>query len=462
MGGETPKWKKKGRNDSGLSPRGRGNPAWGRGRCRCWRSIPAWAGKPWRRHGSPRCCWVYPRVGGETNRIVRKKFEGDGLSPRGRGNRDPGVGDEARARSIPAWAGKPPARASMGGWDRVYPRVGGETTANRNRAQIVAGLSPRGRGNPVAPVWPTLSLRSIPAWAGKPSQQPSQQPSGGVYPRVGGETSLLVSSRPATKGLSPRGRGNRGGHRGAAGGGRSIPAWAGKPDRRLVGGIGRRVYPRVGGETCAWPRGGTPGGGLSPRGRGNQVVARLARYPLGSIPAWAGKPPAAGSLQRTFQVYPRVGGETPCATRRRADPGGLSPRGRGNRRCAPRSPASPGSIPAWAGKPRNAGYRSCGPQVYPRVGGETRSRQQSGSAPHGLSPRGRGNQQEGMAVRMNGGSIPAWAGKPRRTVAIRSRGRVYPRVGGETTLAIAGEVEEAGLSPRGRGNPRPARGRPSA
>ena len=32
------------------------------------------------------------------------------------------------ARSIPAWAGKPPSQVSDAEMERVHPRVGGETT----------------------------------------------------------------------------------------------------------------------------------------------------------------------------------------------------------------------------------------------------------------------------------------------------------------------------------------------
>ena len=50
-------------------------------------------------------------------------------------------------------------------------------------------------------------------------------------------------------------------------------------------------------------------------------------------------------------------------------------------------------------------------------------------------------------------SIPAWAGKPRRTTWRSRRSRVYPRVGGETWTKNANVKAKAGLSPRGRGNP---------
>ena len=90
----------------------------------------------------------------------------------------------------------------------------------------------------------------------------------------------------------------------------SIPAWAGKPGYCPGCRCTQTVYPRVGGET-AWPPSGTVDiAGLSPRGRGNRVLAR-ARPPVkGSIPAWAGKPAKWTTWNTICWVYPRVGGET--------------------------------------------------------------------------------------------------------------------------------------------------------
>ena len=71
------------------------------------RSIPAWAGEPCRTPASRATSPVYPRVGGGTKWISTHRGRGQGLSPRGRGNR---VGTSATAsneRSIPAWAGEP-------------------------------------------------------------------------------------------------------------------------------------------------------------------------------------------------------------------------------------------------------------------------------------------------------------------------------------------------------------------
>ena len=50
---------------------------------------------------------------------------------------------------------------------------------------------------------------------------------------------------------------------------------------------------------------------------------------------------------------------------------GLSPRGRGNRVIAVARPADDRSIPAWAGEPRTKIFTFEPQEVYPRVGGGT-------------------------------------------------------------------------------------------
>ena len=274
-------------------------------------------------------------------------------------------------------------------------------------------------------------------------------------------------------GLSPRGRGNHLPVSPGCGHARSIPAWAGEPHRCGPYDSGNKVYPRVGGGTrvdAAWPWHG-------PR----------------SIPAWAGEPPFKNFSTLLNRVYPRVGGGTipqlPISER----PTGLSPRGRGNRLTGrskavaarsipawaggtvPKRWVSPGhmglsprgrgnpqrddveraglrSIPAWAGEPASPVPTSQIHRVYPRVGGGTTLGGLTVTPSRGLSPRGRGNLRSFGWPNIRGGSIPAWAGEPVRSwLNPRSHG-VYPRVGGGTHLPPLMPLSAPGLSPRGRGN----------
>ena len=127
----------------------------------------------------------------------------------------------------------------------------------------------------------------------------------------------------------------------------------------------------MGGETVSTSETAPVRAGLSPRGRGNLLLPRSSDAGQWSIPAWAGKPVGALVIHSTPAVYPRVGGETPRRPPGRPTGSGLSPRGRGNPQPRRGDLAAVRSIPAWAGKPENAGSVRVGPQVYPRVGGET-------------------------------------------------------------------------------------------
>ncbi len=277
-------------------------------------------------------------------------------------------------------------------------------------------------------------------------------PTAGVYPRVGGGTPTPIFREPVRRGLSPRGRGNLPilpAHVPAHG---SIPAWAGEPVglRRPV--FRQRVYPRVGGGTVECMGHLGLGGGLSPRGRGNLRAGSPALLPAGSIPAWAGEPHCLHLLRVHRSVYPRVGGGTVEGLVHLGLGGGLSPRGRGNQPLFPCGSNGRRSIPAWAGEP---GRGMPGPEdgrVYPRVGGGTRPRQRVNFLSWGLSPRGRGNRQRAVRLTADMGSIPAWAGEPSRVKGISHGSAVYPRVGGGTFTGSISGVSGRGLSPRGRGN----------
>ena len=314
--------------------------------------------------------------------------------------------------SIPAWAGKPHLIHLYSAVPGVYPRVGGET---KPLPWTAAGLSPRGRGNPVGPSGYSGINRSIPAWAGKPASSSGSLSSPPVYPRVGGETLAKVEKSLNADGLSPRGRGNRrraGGPRHRRG---SIPAWAGKPVHWHFLASCSKVYPRVGGETMTSADPVTNPGGLSPRGRGNRLAMEPRVDYVRSIPAWAGKPKGLTKSSGSTRVYPRVGGETTSTTGPLSRSTGLSPRGRGNPSGASGSHTAMRSIPAWAGKPVAPGHAAGTGWVYPRVGGETLRRRPCHPRLRGLSPRGRGNLLDNPRALPTWRSIPAWAGKPSKS-----------------------------------------------
>ena len=196
-----------------------------------------------------------------------------GLSPRVRGNQS-----SSAVRIAPS--------VTAG----VYPRVCGGTPSQSTICHSRRGLSPRVRGNRQARARSTARPRSIPACAGEPPVRTATARLGRVYPRVCGGTYAMTSTSSASRGLSPRVRGNRQrrGRRGRGGG--SIPACAGEPTWRQPNVPSRRVYPRVCGGTRGCTLSNRTSGGLSPRVRGNRD-GRASRYAHnGSIPACAGEP----------------------------------------------------------------------------------------------------------------------------------------------------------------------------
>ena len=292
--------------------------------------------------------------------------------------------------------------------------MGGETAAESVAVTPPAGLSPRGRGNPVKSIIVPMYLGSIPAWAGKPGDTHKGNSLRRVYPRVGGETDVRPLLQERWDGLSPRGRGNLATRLAWADGDRSIPAWAGKPRIGIVPRALIKVYPRVGGETERHRRGYRHIRGLSPRGRGNLCPTRSTCPNYGSIPAWAGEPALLPGYACLVEVYPRVGGGTLLKLGKAGYVFGLSPRGRGNPRSPLSHPLGWRSIPAWAGEPCGGRTGRLPSRVYPRVGGGTGLVHRATPPEAGLSPRGRGNLEFVAAEGVPRRSIPAWAGEPRR------------------------------------------------
>ena len=86
------------------------------------------------------------------------------------------------------------------------------------------------------------------------------------------------------------------------------------------------------------------------------------------------------------------------------------------------------------------------------MGGGTTNRLSPIQRQAGLSPRGRGNPKLWGIPGTSHGSIPAWAGEPSNTRSISFDCMVYPRVGGGTLTTWWTRNLITGLSPRGRGN----------
>ena len=171
----------------------------------------------------------------------------------------------------------------------VYPRVGGGNPYHRLQLHGSLGLSPRGRGKPSPSPRAEGRPGSIPAWAGETCAPPCAKLTATVYPRVGGGNACRPGIPVRGKGLSPRGRGKPSRPSPVSVSVGSIPAWAGETPRQMVFIYCNKVYPRVGGGNAFWRRQPNRPSGLSPRGRGKHIPAPGAGRRLRSIPAWAGE-----------------------------------------------------------------------------------------------------------------------------------------------------------------------------
>ena len=118
-------------------------------------------------------------------------------------------------------------------------------------------------------------------------------------------------------------------------------------------------------------QGQSQGQGLSPRMRGNLHNRNAVGPAVGSIPAYAGEPKGVGRLAGQLKVYPRVCGGTDSAMSAMPQRKGLSPRMRGNLLWHSNLWRAGGSIPAYAGEPPAWSWMALAREVYPRVCGGT-------------------------------------------------------------------------------------------
>ncbi len=297
---------------------------------------------------------------------------------------------------------------------RVYPRACGGTRPRRRGYPSCGGLSPRVRGNPIREGRAGRINRSIPARAGEPSGCRWPPPARSVYPRACGGTVPAVPTVKATRGLSPRVRGNHLVDLSGDAPWGSIPARAGEPLPIGKAGCIGWVYPRACGGTGIITLSEARTAGLSPRVRGNPMPwAHLGPHP-GSIPARAGEPMIWLVSPARPVVYPRACGGTNYEPGGTFAARGLSPRVRGNPDDPRRADGRGGSIPARAGEPISKGAAQAVSEVYPRACGGTRYLPCYSFGYQGLSPRVRGNRKQDLPGRGREGSIPARAGEPRQ------------------------------------------------
>ncbi len=162
--------------------------------------------------------------------------------------------------------------------------------------------------------------------------------------------------------------------------------------------------------------------------------------------------PGTGDLMPRLGEYPRSRRGTHLACGLPPLPPGLSPLARGNQRCSISVPSALGSIPARAGEPVSRPHSGAGTGVYPRSRGGTGPVRCFELLQAGLSPLARGNHPATRPRALPTGSIPARAGEPNPTWAMRALVGVYPRSRGGTAEKKVSAYVLQGLSPLARGN----------
>ena len=171
-----------------------------------------------------------------------------GSSPRVRGKRNAKRRCMRLIGLIPACAGKTAIAVALRESIGAHPRVCGENIACWPANVSVSGSSPRVRGKPYDGVSLSVSVRLIPACAGKTDLAPVVASIRGAHPRVCGENWIKFAQWLVATGSSPRVRGKLHELYERLLVERLIPACAGKTGVHCTDSVRTGAHPRVCGE----------------------------------------------------------------------------------------------------------------------------------------------------------------------------------------------------------------------
>ncbi len=212
-----------------------------------------------------------------------------GSSPHTRGASGAGSGFRCGRRIIPAYAGRFSRRGLRATRVGDHPRIRGALRVGGGGYGQGAGSSPHTRGAYLARDRVCGGGRIIPAYAGRLRRRPRRPLSSGDHPRIRGALRSFCSAVRVSAGSSPHTRGASRRRRRPVRPARIIPAYAG----RLVGVCvltpRRWDHPRIRGALSAPGGGLTVSGGSSPHTRGASGAGRCRRELPGIIPAYAGR-----------------------------------------------------------------------------------------------------------------------------------------------------------------------------
>ena len=254
------------------------------------RLIPAHAGKTGHGPMTGATHPAHPRSRGE-NQIdssAGNKLPGSSPLTRGKLLLDP---EEVPIEGlIPAHAGKTRPPACQGPEWAAHPRSRGENRQERSRLSCVDGSSPLTRGKPADCRVPLDTQRLIPAHAGKTWVTSAASPTGRAHPRSRGENWSDRLYTSDTWGSSPLTRG--------------------KPARRGLEGMVRRLIPAHAGKTADTHR-RCEYQAAHPRSRGENYQYHHDWYqPSGSSPLTRGKPARRGLEGMVRRLIPAHAGKT--------------------------------------------------------------------------------------------------------------------------------------------------------
>ena len=171
-----------------------------------------------------------------------------GPSPRGWGERLPGVAHRVKRRTIPTRVGRTKVTGQLSWSKSDHPHAGGENARFTPSGIVVAGPSPRGWGELIHCYAACVPPRTIPTRVGRTTVADGQCVSIADHPHAGGENKSGWAHIHIIRGPSPRGWGERSTIHVSGVVCRTIPTRVGRTEGgTMVGGVAAD-HPHAGGE----------------------------------------------------------------------------------------------------------------------------------------------------------------------------------------------------------------------
>ena len=415
------------------------------------RLIPAHAGKTMPPTASLEAHRAHPRSRGENVGDFASGPGGQGSSPLTRGKRANAHRGFLTVRLIPAHAGKTWSIRCMAFCGPAHPRSRGENISAPASTPSMRGSSPLTRGKLDLVRTQVRTIGLIPAHAGKTRPGMPTTPSRPAHPRSRGENFQAKTIPARGPGSSPLTRGKRERRRDPIAGARLIPAHAGKTRPGMPTTPSRPAHPRSRGENFQAKTIPARGPGSSPLTRGKRERRRDPIAGARLIPAHAGKTLLRALGAGACAAHPRSRGENSWGRGVHPRQGGSSPLTRGKRAQAQQGHLHVRLIPAHAGKTGRPYLGLPRPQAHPRSRGENRTEDLLVLLQLGSSPLTRGKRLRALSNKELQGLIPAHAGKTLSACRCYAGSPAHPRSRGENEGTVDKELSSKGSSPLTRG-----------